>query len=195
MLVTGLSGAGKTTALRVLEDLGWEAIDNFPIRLLERLIGAEAANGEPRPPLAIGFDSRTRGFVPSDVIARWKKLAVRVDRVQARLAEQPGQHRVPGEQRGQVDVPDEVGEPLLRRVAGEPPADPVEVQLQHEGARGDPGQPLAQRAGEVGVQPRVQRRGRAYQGSQRERERLVPAAAGEVCTGRGRGGAFHERGP
>ena len=79
VLVTGLSGAGKTTALRVLEDLGWEAIDNFPIRLLERLIGAESAHNEPRPPLAIGFDSRTRGFVPNDVIARWKKLAVRGD--------------------------------------------------------------------------------------------------------------------
>ena len=38
LLVTGLSGAGKTTALRVLEDLGWEAIDNFPVRLLDRLI-------------------------------------------------------------------------------------------------------------------------------------------------------------
>ncbi len=79
VLVTGLSGAGKTTALRVLEDLGWEAIDNFPIRLLERLVGAETARGEPRPPLAIGFDSRTRGFVPSEIIARWKKLAARPD--------------------------------------------------------------------------------------------------------------------
>ena len=34
LLVTGMLGAGKTTALRELEDLGWEAIDNFPIRLL-----------------------------------------------------------------------------------------------------------------------------------------------------------------
>lgn len=84
MLVTGLSGAGKTTALNVLEDLGWEALDNFPIRLLERLVGADGAArldeaGEPRPPLAIGFDSRTRGFVPSQIIARWKKLAARPD--------------------------------------------------------------------------------------------------------------------
>ncbi len=79
LLVTGLSGAGKTTALRVLEDLGWEAIDNFPIRLLERLVAPEPASAEPRPPLAIGFDSRTRGFVPSDIIARWKKLAARDD--------------------------------------------------------------------------------------------------------------------
>ena len=41
LLVTGMLGAGKSTALRELEDLGWEAIDNFPIRLLGRLIGRE----------------------------------------------------------------------------------------------------------------------------------------------------------
>lgn len=82
LLVTGLSGAGKTTVLRVLEDLGWETIDNFPIRLLERMIGkgdVPGSGGEPRPPLAIGFDSRTRGFVPQDIIARVKKLTSRPD--------------------------------------------------------------------------------------------------------------------
>ena len=40
LLVTGLSGAGKTTALQVLEDLGWETIDNFPIRLLGGLVAS-----------------------------------------------------------------------------------------------------------------------------------------------------------
>ncbi|MGV2495802.1 RNase adapter RapZ [Pelagerythrobacter aerophilus] len=80
LLVTGLSGAGKTTALRVLEDLGWEAIDNFPIRLLGRLIGGSQHDG-PRPPLAIGFDSRTRGFVPNDIMAKVKELAARRDLV------------------------------------------------------------------------------------------------------------------
>lgn len=78
LLVTGLSGAGKTTALRVLEDLGWEAIDNFPIRLLGRLIGRSASD-EQRTPLAIGFDSRTRGFVPQDIIAKVKELSERND--------------------------------------------------------------------------------------------------------------------
>jgi UPF0042 nucleotide-binding protein len=78
LLVTGLSGAGKTTVLRVLEDLGWETVDNFPIRLLERMIG-KAGEGGPRPPLAIGFDSRTRGFVPQDIMARVKKLTARPD--------------------------------------------------------------------------------------------------------------------
>ncbi|HWU01901.1 MAG TPA: RNase adapter RapZ [Novosphingobium sp.] len=78
LLVTGVLGAGKTTALRVLEDLGWETIDNFPIRMLERLIDSpdEAEWGGP---LAIGFDSRTRGFNPHTVIELMKRLAGRSD--------------------------------------------------------------------------------------------------------------------
>lgn len=76
LLVTGTSGAGKTTALRVLEDLGWEAIDNFPVRLLARLIGKDNAG---RAPLAIGFDSRTRGFDPAKIIALVEELSLRDD--------------------------------------------------------------------------------------------------------------------
>jgi UPF0042 nucleotide-binding protein len=80
LLVTGLSGAGKSTALDVLEDLGWETIDNFPIRLLDRMVGEPGEDAhEERPPLAIGFDSRTRGFVPSEVIDLAKTLADRSD--------------------------------------------------------------------------------------------------------------------
>ena len=77
LLVTGLSGAGKSTVLAVLEDLGWETIDNFPIRLLEGLLapGAQRTGG----PLAIGFDSRTRGFVPGEIIDLSKDLAERPD--------------------------------------------------------------------------------------------------------------------
>ena len=76
LLVTGLSGAGKTTALQVLEDLGWEAIDNFPIRLLTGLVGTESDHPAP---LAIGFDSRTRGFVPREIIDQCKALSQRGD--------------------------------------------------------------------------------------------------------------------
>ena len=68
LLVTGMLGAGKSTALRELEDLGWESIDNFPIRLLDRLVGQESDDFS----LAIGFDCRTRGFVPDDVIDQVK---------------------------------------------------------------------------------------------------------------------------
>ena len=76
LLVTGLLGAGKSTALRVLEDLGWEAIDNFPIRLLERLIDTPPEDGLAAP-LAIGFDSRTRGFDPGAIIPLVKRLTGR----------------------------------------------------------------------------------------------------------------------
>jgi len=71
LFVTGMLGAGKTTALRELEDLGWESIDNFPIRLLERLLGGDTSGH----PLAIGFDCRTRGFVPAEVIEQLEELA------------------------------------------------------------------------------------------------------------------------
>ena len=76
LLVTGLAGAGKSTALDVLEDLGWETIDNFPVRMLKRLV---TMPDETRGPLAIGFDSRTRGFVPADIIALVKDLSARPD--------------------------------------------------------------------------------------------------------------------
>ena len=77
LLVTGLLGAGKTTALRVLEDIGWEAIDNFPIRLLDRLLEEPAGGREDSSRLAIGFDSRTRGFDPQKIIDRVKRLSAR----------------------------------------------------------------------------------------------------------------------
>lgn len=38
VVLTGMSGSGKTTALRALEDLGFYAIDNLPIRLMDRLV-------------------------------------------------------------------------------------------------------------------------------------------------------------
>lgn len=76
LLVTGLAGAGKSTALAVLEDLGWETIDNFPVRMLKSLV---TMPDDARAPLAIGFDSRTRGFVPAEVIALVKDLSQRRD--------------------------------------------------------------------------------------------------------------------
>ena len=63
VLVTGMSGAGKSTALKILEDLGFEAIDNLPLSLLSDLVRARGEGGRPGP-LALGIDSRTRGFDP-----------------------------------------------------------------------------------------------------------------------------------
>lgn len=81
LLVTGLSGAGKTTALKTLEDLGWEAVDNFPIRLAGPLLALPSPEGrsEPDVPLALGFDTRTRGFNTDKLIAQIKQLQKRDD--------------------------------------------------------------------------------------------------------------------
>ncbi len=72
LLVTGLSGAGKSTALRTLEDLGWEVVDNLPLSLLEHLLSTPLGKGSAprRRPLAIGIDSRTRDFDAARVVAQ-----------------------------------------------------------------------------------------------------------------------------
>lgn len=76
LIVTGLSGAGKSTVLRTLEDLGWEVVDNLPLTLLDRLLDAPlpaAAAGRSQP-LAIGIGARTRDFDPARIIRRIRVL-------------------------------------------------------------------------------------------------------------------------
>lgn len=79
LLVTGMSGAGKSTALNTLEDLGWEVVDNLPLKLLDRLLDTPPAEGSARDhrPLAIGIDSRTRGFDAEGIVKRAAKLRQR----------------------------------------------------------------------------------------------------------------------
>lgn len=80
VLVSGLSGAGKTTALKVLEDMGYEAVDNLPMSLLRGLAAPEdEAVSAPRRGIAIGIDSRTRGFQPDAVIGLIAELKQRPD--------------------------------------------------------------------------------------------------------------------
>ena len=67
VLVTGLSGAGRSTALKVLEDLGYEAIDNLPLDLL----GAMALEGGP---IALGIDIRTRSFAAGPLLDQLERL-------------------------------------------------------------------------------------------------------------------------
>lgn len=72
ILVTGMSGAGRSSALKTLEDLGYEAVDNLPISLLSRLVrppaplakarSAKSEKSSTRRALAIGVDIRTRDF-------------------------------------------------------------------------------------------------------------------------------------
>ena len=61
-VVTGLSGAGRSSALKALEDLGFEAMDNLPLSLLRPLL---ARRGRTHPPLAVGIDARSRDFDPA----------------------------------------------------------------------------------------------------------------------------------
>lgn len=77
LLLSGLSGAGKTTALKTLEDMGWEVVDNLPLVLLDRLLDtplpAGHSDGDDRP-LALGIDTRTRGFDAAAIVQRIKAL-------------------------------------------------------------------------------------------------------------------------
>lgn len=86
VLVTGMSGAGNSTAIRALEDMGFEAIDNLPLPFVERLFPdppPAAAAPDPRP-VALGIDVRTRGFSAAALLERLEALRTRPD-VSARL--------------------------------------------------------------------------------------------------------------
>lgn len=63
VLITGPSGAGRSTAVNVLEDLGFEVIDNLPISLVPRLLDGPRHDR----PLALGLDIRNRDFSPERV--------------------------------------------------------------------------------------------------------------------------------
>ena len=68
LLVTGMSGAGKSTVLDALEDMGWDVVDNLPTDLLDAFIAGEA---ECRTiPAAVGMDVRSRGFDPERLAER-----------------------------------------------------------------------------------------------------------------------------
>ena len=70
VFVTGPSGAGRSTVIHALEDLGFEAIDNLPLTLLPRLLEGPP----PDRPLALGIDPRTRDFGAEDLIAAVTRL-------------------------------------------------------------------------------------------------------------------------
>ncbi len=59
VIVTGMSGAGKSTSLKMLEDMGYFCIDNLPVFLLEKLAELFAGRDDEFNKLAVGFDVRT----------------------------------------------------------------------------------------------------------------------------------------
>src|SRR5258706_13577657 len=88
VLVTGMAGAGRSLALKFFEDFGYEAVDNLPISMLRMLIRTSvadrgAARGGPslplHRPLALGIDTRTRGFSVEHLLAETAALKARDD--------------------------------------------------------------------------------------------------------------------
>ncbi len=75
LLVTGPSGAGRSTAIRSLEDIGYEVIDNLPLSLLPRLLDGPP----PARPLALGLDVRNRDFSVAALIDAIDRLSARPD--------------------------------------------------------------------------------------------------------------------
>jgi UPF0042 nucleotide-binding protein len=72
ILVTGMSGAGRSTALKTLEDMGYEAFDNLPLSLVPALIESAAADA---PAIAVGADLRTRGFAVESMLETLDEVA------------------------------------------------------------------------------------------------------------------------
>ena len=71
VLVTGLSGAGRTTAIRALEDIGYETIDNLPISLLPNIVSAPSKPAR----IAVGLDTRNRDFSTHGVLEMLETLS------------------------------------------------------------------------------------------------------------------------
>ena len=71
ILVSGPAGAGRTTAIRSLEDLGFEAIDNLPLDLVKSVLKPKKASEK----IAIGLDTRGRDFTVEGLLGLLKSLS------------------------------------------------------------------------------------------------------------------------
>ena len=77
VLISGMGGAGRTTALHTLEDLGFYCVDNLPVVLLPKFIQLLGAHEEIKR-IAIGFDVRDALFLPQapDIIQEIKAMGL-----------------------------------------------------------------------------------------------------------------------
>jgi UPF0042 nucleotide-binding protein len=64
LLVTGMSGAGKSSVLDALEDMGWDCVENLPAAMLKEYVEQGLTEGR-QVPIAVGMDVRSRGFDPA----------------------------------------------------------------------------------------------------------------------------------
>ena len=78
VIVTGLSGAGKSAALHAFEDIGFQAVDNLPLTMIESLVDNLDMSGETKP-VVIGVDSRTLHFSPDLFVEVQQRLRSRDD--------------------------------------------------------------------------------------------------------------------
>ncbi len=111
LFITGLSGAGMSSTLKILEDLGYEVFDNFPVSLIDRLL----EDGRPRP-IAVGIDTRTRGFDPQAIIAHAQRLKAKLllltaDEavLQKRFSETRRKHPLAGDRPASAGIKKELG--------------------------------------------------------------------------------------
>ncbi len=75
LIVTGLSGAGMSSTLKHLQDMGFEVFDNFPLTLVESLL-ADKTRGP--HPMAIGVDTRSRGFSAAEMLAVCQRTSAKL---------------------------------------------------------------------------------------------------------------------
>ena len=77
LIITGLSGAGRSTALKIFEDMGYEAIDNLPTALISNILDTNI-----KKKIAVGIDIRSRGFnakkLSNLILQKRKKIDISV---------------------------------------------------------------------------------------------------------------------
>ena len=74
ILVIGQSGAGRTTVIHILDDQGFDTLDNVPVHLIPRVVPRELVD----KPLALGLDIRSKSFSLQNLmkeIRNWKALS------------------------------------------------------------------------------------------------------------------------
>jgi RNase adapter protein RapZ len=81
VIITGLSGSGKSSVARTLEDRGYFCVDNIPVDLIPKLVELIDSRGGKKFPLAVVLDLRQRQFFPrySDILATMEEMGASVD--------------------------------------------------------------------------------------------------------------------
>lgn len=81
VIVTGLSGSGKSTALRALEDIGFFCVDNLPIMLLPKFLGMQTGTSSEVSKIALVMDLREKHFLERhiEVLSKLKKKKYNIE--------------------------------------------------------------------------------------------------------------------